>query len=236
MWESILHEPIDPELEQQLRQTPVLRTLLFFVLVRAIAGVLYLLTRGRATGLQHLPRSGPCIISPNHQSYFDGFLVLGALPFGMLRRVFAVGAAEYYQTPVMRWVARVTNVIPVDADTHLERAMRAGAAGLRLGKVLLLFPEGERSIDGELKTFKKGAAILSAHCQAPIVPVAMDGLFALWPRSRPFHWRGLLPWRATPVVLEVGPSITAMPEKYAEGTQALRDAVAHMFDALRRRS
>ncbi|MBM3751356.1 MAG: AMP-binding protein [Acidimicrobiia bacterium] len=236
MWESILHEPIDPELEQQLRHTPFLRTAFFFVIVRTIAGVVYLLTRGRSTGRNHLPDKGPFVISPNHQSYLDGFVLLGTLPFGTLRQIFAVGAAEYYQTPFMKWAARVTNVIPVDADANLERAMKAGASGLRLGKVLMLFPEGERSIDGELKAFKKGAAILSAHCQAPIVPVAMDGLFELWPRSRPFNWRGLLPWRATPVRLDIGPSLSVVPGKYAEGTQALRDAVARMCDALRRRS
>jgi long-chain acyl-CoA synthetase len=235
-WESILHEPIDPDLTAQLQRLPVLRAFFFFVIVRTIAGVLYLLTRGRVSGRQHLPATGPFILSPNHQSYIDGFLLLGALPFSTLREIFAVGAAEYYQTPFMRWFARMTNVIPVDPDANLERALKAGAAGLRMGKVLMLFPEGERSIDGELKTFKKGAAILSGHCQAPIVPIAMDGLYELWPRSRPFNWRGLLPWRAVPVVMQFGASIAVTPGKYAEGTQAVRDEIARMLNVLRRRS
>lgn len=235
-WQTTLHEPIDADLEQQLKQTPFLRYALFFVILRTISGVLHLLTRGKTLGRAQLPETGPFILSPNHQSYIDGFLLLGALPFRTLRQIFAVGASEYYQTPFMRWFARMTNVIPVDADANLERAMKAGAAGLRLGKVLMLFPEGERSIDGDLKTFKKGAAILSAHCDAPIVPVAMDGLFQLWPRSRPFNWRGLLPWRAVPVVMEFGPSLRVSPGKYAEGTQALRDTIARMLTSLRRRS
>jgi long-chain acyl-CoA synthetase len=234
-WGTLLQEPVDPELTAQLQRLPVLRAVLFFVIVRTIAGVLYLLTRGKVMDTHHLPAQGPFILSPNHQSYIDGFLLLSALPFRTLREIFAVGAAEYYQTPFMRWFARMTNVIPVDPDAHLERALKAGAAGLRMGKVLMLFPEGERSIDGELKTFKKGAAILSGHCQAPIVPVAMDGLFQLWPRSRPFNWRGLLPWRAAPVVMQFGPSIVVTPGKYAEGTQAVRDAIARMLNALRRR-
>ena len=53
------------------------------------------------------------------------------------------------------------NVVPVDPDTNLVRAMQAGAFGLRHGKILVLFPEGERSPDGTPRTFKKGAAILS---------------------------------------------------------------------------
>lgn len=235
LWNTLLSAPIDAELQAQLRRTPVIRALFFFVVVRLIAAVLYGLTRGGVTDRHRLPASGACILSPNHQSYIDGFLLVSALPFGRLRDLFAVGAAEYYQTPFMRWFARMTNVIPVDADTHLERAMIAGAAGLRLGKVLMLFPEGERSIDGELKTFKKGAAILSAHCDAPIVPAAMDGLYALWPRGRAFNWRGLLPWRAVAVRMCFGDSLRVTPGRYADGTQALRDAVARLLTGLRRR-
>jgi hypothetical protein len=58
----------------------------------------------------------------------------------------------------------------------------------------------------------------------------------LWPRSRPFNWRGLLPWRAVPVVMQFGASIAVTPGQYAEGTQAVRDAIARMLNALRRRS
>jgi long-chain acyl-CoA synthetase len=127
-------------------------------------------------------------------------------------------------------------VIPVDADSNLESAMRAGATGLRLGKVLVLFPEGERSIDGELKPFRKGAAILSAHLKAPIIPVAMDGLFELWPRSRAFQWQRLLPGKGTHIEITFGDSITGVPGKYAEGTAALRSAVERLFSSLRRSS
>jgi long-chain acyl-CoA synthetase len=234
-WETLLHQPIEAALQQQLQQTPWLRAVLFYVIVKTISGVLYGLTRGGLSGKAHIPATGPCIICPNHQSYFDAFLLVSALPFGALRQVFAVGAAEYFQTPFMAWFARMTNVVPVDPDANLERAMMAGAAGLRMGKILMLFPEGERSIDGELKPFKKGAAILSAHCDVPIVPVAMDGLFTLWPRSRSFQWRQLLPWRAEPVQMTFGSSLRVAPEKYADGTQVLRDAVAQLLNHLRRR-
>ena len=133
----------------------------------------------------------------------------------------------------MRWLARTMNIVPVDPDANLVNAMRAGAAGLRLKKVLILFPEGERSIDGTLKKFRKGAAILSAHTGAPIVPVALDGLFELWPRGRSFNWRGLLPWRSTRVTVEFGAPLGARPGDYAAGTDALKGAVARMFDRMR---
>ncbi len=236
LWDSILHAPIEPALQRQLQPTPWLRAAAFFVVVRVFAGLMRVWTGGRLFGREHIPAQGPVILCPNHQSYFDAFLVVGSVPFSTLRHMFAVGAAEYYQTPFMRWFARMTNVIPVDADANLEQALRAGAAGLRMGKVLLLFPEGERSIDGNLKTFKKGAAMLSAHCQAPMVPVAMDGLFRLWPRGRNLQWVNLRPSRVQPVDLSFGSSQTATPGRYAEATQALRDAVGALLTNLRRRS
>ena len=60
----------------------------------------------------------------------------------------------------MRRLARSLRVVVVDPDANLIPAMRAGAFGLRQGRPLILYPEGERSIDGTPKIFKKGAAIL----------------------------------------------------------------------------
>ena len=56
---------------------------------------------------------------------------------------------------------------------------------LRRGKMLQLYPEGERSIDGAPKKFKKGAAILAVHLRVPIYPVAIDGFHEAWPRGKP---------------------------------------------------
>jgi 1-acyl-sn-glycerol-3-phosphate acyltransferase len=64
--------------------------------------------------------------------------------------------------------------------------MRAGAFGLSRGRILILYPEGERSDDGTPRVFRKGAAILSIHAQAPIIPVAIEGFYEAWPRHKKF--------------------------------------------------
>jgi long-chain acyl-CoA synthetase len=231
-WDVVLAEPPDPALVDNLRNPKLVRALSIFVLMRLAAVPARLLLGFRTTGARHLPERGPCLISPNHQTYLDPFLLCARLPFRLFRRVFLVGAAEYFESPLMAWLARAINVVPVDPNANLVTAMRAGAAGLRLGKVLILFPEGERSIDGALKPFRKGAAILSSHLGAPMVPVAIEGLFPLWPRGRPFDWRGLVPGR-TRVTLEFGAPIGVARGAYDEGTAALRGAVARMLDARR---
>ncbi len=150
------------------------------------------------SGADHLPARGPYIICPNHQSYIDPFIINGVLPYGILKQLFFVGAAEYFETSVTSWLAKQANLVPVDPDANLVPAMKAGAFGLAHGKILMLFPEGERSIDGTVKRFKKGGPILARHQRVPIVPVAIRGAFEIWPRNRSFNWRALLPFSGAP--------------------------------------
>jgi long-chain acyl-CoA synthetase len=199
-------------------------------LIYALLQVLLVLTRAglrlRVTGRPRLPARGPFIITPNHQSYLDGFLVAGSLPFRHFRHVFFVGAAEYFQSAAMKAVARAFNIVPVDPDAHLVHAMQAAADGLRAGKILILFPEGERTIDGQLRPFRKGAAILAAELGVPVVPTALNGLQDVWPRGRGICWRVLRPWRRADVGVNFGNPLTVAPGAYEEGTTALRAAVA----------
>jgi long-chain acyl-CoA synthetase len=160
-------------------------------------------------------------------------MLVGALPFRAFRDMFFVGAAEYFETPVMRWLARTLNVVPVDPDANLVKAMQAGAHGLRLGKVLVLFPEGERSIDGTVKEFRKGAAILSHHAGAPIVPVALDGAWDVWARGVNINWRAVLPWSRTRARLEFAAPLDPPPAPdYASHTEELRNRVMSVWTRL----
>jgi long-chain acyl-CoA synthetase len=231
-WDVVLAEAPDPALVANLEKRKLIRAVVLFVLIRLAALPARLLVGFRTRGTQHVPRTGACIISPNHQTYLDAVLLAARLPFGVFRRVFLVGAAEYFESRIMAWLARAINVVPVDPNANLITAMRAGAAGLRLGKVLILFPEGERSIDGELKPFRKGAAILASHVGVPIVPAAFDGLFPVWPRGLPLNWRLLIPG-ATRARLEFGPPIAVARGEYEAGTAALRAAVEGLFAAMR---
>jgi long-chain acyl-CoA synthetase len=125
----------------------------------------------------------PYLICPNHQSYIDPFLVCSVLPLDVVANILHVGDSRYFAGVVTSQLARLINVVPIDPDIHLLRAMRAGAAALRANKVLNVYPEGGRSFDGQLGVFKKGAAILATELNVPIVPVALDGTYRIWPRA-----------------------------------------------------
>ena len=191
------------------------------------------LFRIELSGLENLPKSGAYIISPNHQSYLDPFMICPMLPFRIFRNLFFVGAVEYFETPLTQWFARLANLVPVDPDSNLVPAMQAGAFGLAHGKILVLFPEGERSIDGTVKKFKKGAPILAQHMRVPIVPVAIKGVFELWPRGRSFNWRLLRLWSRHRVRIVIGePMMFAENADYNQTATELRDRVEKMWQAL----
>jgi len=244
-WDRLLDEAdgAEPVLASLLRKRPF-ATLGLFAFARTLRFFAWLTIGFRVSGISRLPATGPFILSPNHQSYLDAFLLASALPYGVFRRMFFVGASEYFASPLGIRLARAIHAVPVDPDTNLVRAMQAGAFGLRHDKVLILFPEGERSIDGEIKTFKKGAAILALHLGVPIVPVAIDGLHEVWPRNRAFRWRSLLPAARRRTLLDVGEPLSpvtaaappaAVEREYAALTERLRAAVERMWLPLRQR-
>jgi long-chain acyl-CoA synthetase len=188
---------------------------------------------GEVAGRANLPQHGPYIISPNHQSYVDPFIVLSVLPYHLFRNLFFVGASEYFDTRLTRWLARKINLLPVDPDANLVSAMQASARGLRHGKILMLFPEGERSIDGTVKRFKKGAPILAQHLGVAIVPVAIKGAHELWPRNCTITWRLLMPWNRHRVRVAFGAPMqfNAMAD-YAASAAQLRGAVDDVWQRL----
>ena len=186
----------------------------------------------RVKGLEKLPEQGAYIISSNHQSYLDPLVLASVLPWRVFRNLFAVGTSEIFGSGFMRRLARWLRVIVVDPDANLVSAMRAGAFGLRHGRILILYPEGERSIDGTPRTFKKGAAILSIHLQVPIVPVAIEGFHDAWPRGQRFQ-------KFAPLKIQFGDPIYPPPDAeaseaaYAELTAELKARVVGMWDGLR---
>jgi long-chain acyl-CoA synthetase len=231
-WKSILAEdPDDPDVLRLADPNRINDT--FWYLVTRL---MQLLARDRfdlkVTGLEKLPRNGPYIISSNHQSYLDPLILASLLPSESFVRTFAVGTSDIFGKGFMRKLARSIKVVVLDPDANLVPAMRAGAFGLRQGLALVLYPEGERSIDGKPRIFKKGAAILSIHLQVPIVPVAIEGFFDAWPRNQAF--RGFKPLKVV-----FGDPIFPPPESeaseaaYEKLTANLRARIVEMWEGLR---
>jgi long-chain acyl-CoA synthetase len=211
-------------------------TIIAYLVLRSVYLAARLLFRIEVSGLNIVTQlHPPFLICPNHQSYLDPILVCSVYPHNTLRHIFHIGASEYFATFFTSQLARLINIVRIDPDLNLLRAMRAGATGLRAGKVLNIYPEGQRSFDGLLHEFKKGASILATEINVPIVPVALDGVYRVWPRK---SWRiGL-----AKVKIKFGEPIspaTQLPEgvageaAYEMLTGVLKERIQLMLDEMR---
>jgi long-chain acyl-CoA synthetase len=231
-WKAVLHEdPADPDVLELAKPHPLVEAFWFFV-TRGLQLIALDRFHLQHSGLEKLPKKGTYILSSNHQSYLDPVVLASVLPREVFVNCFAVGTSEIFGTGIMRRLARAVRVVVVDPDANLIPAMRAGAFGLRHGRNLILYPEGERSIDGTPRTFKKGAAILSVHLQVPIVPIAIHGFHEAWPRGKRFQ-------KFAPLKMMFGDPIyppqesDASEEAYAKLIGTVREQVVEMWEKLR---
>jgi long-chain acyl-CoA synthetase len=232
-WKTILEEePTDPEVLALKNPSPFSGAV-WYPLSRIFQMIARDLFHLRISGLENLPTHGPFILSSNHQSYIDPVILGSMLPREIMVNTFAVGTSEIFGKGFMRRLARWLQVVVLDPDANLIPAMRAGAFGLRQGRVLILYPEGERSIDGTPRIFKKGAAILSIHMQVPIVPVAIEGFYDAWPRGKNFIQK------LAPLRMVIGKPIAppreaeASEKTYEEFTAEVKARIVDMWKKLR---
>jgi long-chain acyl-CoA synthetase len=232
-WKAILAEEPDPADVLALVRPQPFSAAFWYMVSRLIQVIALDRFDLHVRGIENLPKTGPYIISSNHQSYLDPLILASVLPPEVFDKVFAVGTSEIFGKGLMLRLARTLRVVVVDPDANLIPAMRAGAFGLRQGRPLILYPEGERSIDGTPRIFKKGAAILSIHMQVPIVPVAIEGFYKAWPRDKSFQG-------FTPLKMMFGEPIVPPAESeaseaaYERLTADLKARVVEMWEELRR--
>jgi long-chain acyl-CoA synthetase len=156
----------------------------------------------------------------------------GALPWHLFRYAFALGTSDIFGKGFMRRLARWIRTVVLDPEANLIPAMRAGFFGLSNGRILVLYPEGERTNDGNPTVFRKGAAILSIHAQAPIVPVAIEGFYEAWPRHKRFpKFANLQMVFGKPI--QPPPMNEASEAAYERLTSELKSTVVAMWRQLR---
>ena len=131
-----------------------------------------------------LPGQGPYLITPNHASYLDGFIVFCGLPLSVAVNTYFVGWSRIFEHPSIRWGNRLARLVPIDTNTNFIGAMQVVAYLLRQNKIVCIFPEGQRSLHDQVKAFKKGTGIIIKELNTRVVPVHLKGTGDVWPRTR----------------------------------------------------
>lgn len=145
--------------------------------------------RLKGEGVENIP-DGPFILAPNHQSFFDGLFVAVFLKNKLMKQTYFYAKEKHVQNKLVKFVANKHNVIVMDLS-DLKTSLQKMAEVLKRGKNIIIFPEGTRTLSGELGDFKKTFAILSRELNVPVVPVAINGAYDALPRGTHFP----KPWK-----------------------------------------
>ena len=140
------------------------------LLIRAILPTFVAL---ETTGVEHIPATGPCILTPNHIGNADPLVIGVGIPH---RQLFFMAKKELYKNPIIAWIIRMYGTFPVERGQRDEWALRHASKVLEAGQLLCMFPEGTRSKNkARLGKGKIGTVKLALEHNVPVIPAAVMG-------------------------------------------------------------
>ena len=144
-----------------------------------------------------VPREGAVILASNHASFLDPPLVGASLP----RDIHYLARKSLFRVPLLGWLLRQVNAVPVDRDGGGGAGLKAILDRLNQGAGILLFPEGTRTRDGRLQPARSGIGLTVVKSSAPVVPVRVFGTEHAWGYGRRFP-------APRPVAVKFGPPLS----------------------------
>jgi len=131
---------------------------------------------------ERVPMTGPAILASNHASFLDPPLV-GS---GVKRDINYLARKSLFEKPLIGWILRKVNAVPVDRDGGGAAGLKAIMDRLRDGGAIILFPEGTRSQDGKFQPARSGIGLTVIKSEAPVIPVRVFGTFEAWGKGKSF--------------------------------------------------
>jgi len=147
--------------------------------------------------LKKIPQNGPMIIVGNHINFLEAPVLVPHLDNP---NVISVAKKESWKNPLFKFLFDRWGIIPLDRDAVDREAFRLMLAAIATGKILVVFPEGTRSIDGQLLQGKPGVVTLVLRSGVPVLPVGLHGYEKFWDnlkqlRKTDFHIKVGTPFR-----------------------------------------
>ena len=133
-------------------------------------------------GSENISYDRPAIYVSNHQSNFDILIVYAGLPIQFRW----MAKQELFRVPIFGLAMKRCGIIPIDRSNRRKtmHSIIAAAQRIKKGASVVIFPEGTRTPDGKLQKFKKGALLIAAKAQVPVVPIAIHGSYHVQSKDR----------------------------------------------------
>jgi 1-acyl-sn-glycerol-3-phosphate acyltransferase len=179
--------------------------------------------RLRVLHRERMINHGAVIMASNHESYLDPPLVGSVAD----RAIFFLARKSLLEGPFFGRLLPKLNVIPVDQEGNDRSALKALIRILRAGEGTLVFPEGERTLDGHLQPALPGLGFVIAKTLAPVVPMRIVGARAAWPRGgKPALFRPITVVVGEPIVFTAADLQPPGKDLYQRLSQRVMDAIA----------
>ena len=138
--------------------------------------------RRRESGSNHVPATGPFLLASNHASFMDPPLVGSSCP----RPISYLARESLFRNPLFGKVLRAVGCVPVDRDGASGKGLKTILGRLLEGDGIILFPEGTRSVDGELQRGRAGVGLVVLKSTAPVIPVRVFDTHLAYGRQMAF--------------------------------------------------
>lgn len=170
----------------QIRRIKWLKLLFFAIIVKPLVLI------GLGLNIIHrpkLPQKGACVIVANHTSHLDTLVLMSLYPLSVINNIRPVAAADYFmKNRYMRWFStKCIDIIPIDRQVMKapDQLFAECHQALENNDILILFPEGTRSITEERDfKLKRGIHIMiSKYPEIPVIPVILRGLGKALPKG-----------------------------------------------------
>lgn len=186
----------------------------------ALRGAFLLWFRVEIHGREHVPATGPFILSPVHRSNLDTPLISAITR----RRLRYMGKESLWNSRFGGWFLSAMGGFPVERGTADREALKAAGTVLGRGEPLVMFPEGTRQSGPELTEMHDGPAYVASRTGAPILPVGLGGTERAMPKGSRFI-------RPVKMVIVIGAPI--VPPARTDGGRVPRRVVRELTDELR---
>jgi len=186
-WKTIINKkPQEPVLKKIDLNPGIIAKISAIIFCGTLYVIFKLFWRLKLNGIENLPKDKPFILCANHSSFLDGFLIGTVVPTWLQKKLYIISLRTYLEAPMIKNAIKIARIIPIDTAAQLIDALQASTYILKHNKVVCIFPEGARSIDGKVQPFKKGIGILAQELNIPVIPVYIDGSYQAWPRGKRF--------------------------------------------------
>jgi 1-acyl-sn-glycerol-3-phosphate acyltransferase len=139
---------------------------------------------GECTGLENIPSDQGALLAANHASYLDHIVIGSNLIPKLNRMIYFLAKKEHFSSFLQRRWHEYFRAIPIDREAGGQEALKKAIEHLKDGDLVVIYPEGTRTLTGEMNRARTGVARLILSARVPVIPMGITNTFHILPKGK----------------------------------------------------